>query len=158
VRADFYEYYPMYQRPLDFGAAGSPFIYRQVSALLTHAIYAAGLYYPHDIAFADPQIDQRMFFAALLTNYLGLVLAAALAGSVAERETGSVTSSLIAGFLCLLSFHSQTAVIAGMTDGVSWAFVAALYLFYGQRRRVPFAALIALAIFQREVIPLAFAL
>jgi len=99
-----------------------------------------------------------MFFAALLANYLGLVLAGAFAGSVGERETGSFTSSLIAGFLCLLSFHSQTAVIAGMTDGISWAFVAALYLFYVQRRRVPFAVLIALAIFQREVIPLAFAL
>ncbi|HYM17171.1 MAG TPA: hypothetical protein VEU06_01300 [Micropepsaceae bacterium] len=158
IRADFYEYYPMYQRPLDFTVAGAPFIYRQVSAVLTHLVYLSGVYYPHDIAFADPAIDQRLFFAALLTNYLGLVVAAAVAGSVAERTTGSFATAVIAGLLCLLSFHSQTAVIAGMTDGISWMFVAALYLFYVRNSRLPFAVLVALSVFQREVVPLAFAL
>jgi len=158
IHADFYRYYPMYQRPLDFAVAGAPFIYRQVSAVVTHAIYLTGIFYPKEISFADPAIDQHMFFAALLANYLGLVFAATLSGSVAERATGSFASSLVAGLLCLLSFHSQTAVIAGMTDGISWMFAAALYLLYVQRRRIPFAALVALAIFQREIIPLAFAL
>src|SRR4249920_3256529 len=82
IQADFYRYYPMYQRPLDFTAATAPFVYRQVSAVITHALYLTGIFYPEDIAFADPEIDQRMFSSALLANYLGLLLAAMLAGRI----------------------------------------------------------------------------
>ncbi len=38
IRADFYRYYPMYERPLDFTAASAPFVYRQVSAVVTHLL------------------------------------------------------------------------------------------------------------------------
>jgi len=158
IRADFYRYYQMYQRPLDFTVATAPFVYRQVSAVVTHALYLTGLFYPDEISFSDPEIDQRMFFAALLANYLGLLLAAVLAGRIAELKTGSFSFSLLAGLICLVSFHTQTAVITGLTDGISWFFVAALYLLYLQRARVLFAAVLVLSIFQREVISLDFAL
>src|SRR5262245_49881117 len=148
----------MYQRPLDFSAATAPFVYRQISALVTHALYLTGLYYPEGISFSDSAIDQRMFFSALLANYLGLTLAATLAGSAVERATGSFAYSLLAGFLCLLSFHTQTAVITGLTDGISWFFVALLYFFYVRRERWPLVAVLVLAIFQREIIPLVFLL
>jgi len=55
----------MYQSA-DFTAASAPFVYRQVSAILTHALYLTGIFYPKEISFADPEIDQRMFFAACL--------------------------------------------------------------------------------------------
>ena len=158
ARADFFRYYPMYQRPLDFSAATAPFVYRQISALVTHALYLTGLYYPEGISFSDSAIDQRMFFSALLANYLGLTLAATLAGSLVERVTGAFGASLMAGFLCLLSFHTQTAVITGLTEGISWFFVALLYLLYVRRARWPLIVVLAVSIFQREIIPLAFAL
>ena len=81
-------YYWMYQTPLDFTAANAPWVYRQISAVLTHAMFAAGVYYPNETAFAGPAFDPRLFFAALATNYLGLVLSATLAGEVTRRETG----------------------------------------------------------------------
>src|ERR1700752_494166 len=58
-------YYWMFQNPLDFTQAAAPFIYRQISALLTHALFAAGIYYPSETAFADAAYDPRLFFAAL---------------------------------------------------------------------------------------------
>lgn len=67
---DFASYYNMYLSPLDFDATTSPFIYRQLSAIVTHLVYAAGIFYPNAIWFHDPRYDQHVFFAALLTNYV----------------------------------------------------------------------------------------
>ena len=153
-----YFYYPMYQEPLDLSAAGAPFIYRQVSALATHALYAAGFYYPNEVAFSDPAYDPRVFFAALSANFFALVGSAALSGGITKLETGGFVFPLVAGLLCLLSFHSQSVVITGLTEGMSWLFFAALYLMYAQERRAAFAVVLAVSIFQRELIPVAFAL
>jgi hypothetical protein len=151
-------YYWMFQNPLDFTQAAAPFIYRQISALLTYALFAAGIYYPSETAFADAAYDPRIFFAALATNYLGLVSAAALAGEIVKRETGGFVFPLLAGLLTVLSFHVQSVVITGLTEGITWLFVAALYLLYARESRVAFAGLLVLAIFQRELIPVVFGL
>ena len=151
-------YYRTFQSPLDFSAANAPWVYRQVSAVLTHALFAAGIYYPNETAFTAAAIDPRLFFAALAINYLGLVFSGALAGEVTRRETNGFVFPLLAGLLCLLSFHAQTVVITGLTEGVTWAFSAALYLLYVRQTRVAFAGVLALSIFQREVLPVAFAL
>src|SRR6185436_10156786 len=134
------------------------YIYRQFSAIITYALFAAGIYYPEDVAFQDPQIDQRLYFAALLANYLGLVVAANLAGALTERESGRFSASLLAGLLCLLSFFTQSAVLTGLSEGITWAFFAALYLLFVLENRAAFALVLALSIFQRELISVAFAL
>lgn len=151
-------YYWMFQSPLDFAAANAPWVYRQVSAVLTHALFAAGVYYPNETAFAAPAVDPRLYFAALAINYLGLVLSGALAGEVTRRETNGFVFPLLAGLFCVLSFHAQSVVITGYTEGVTWLFFAALYLLYVRESRVAFAVLLALSIFQREVLPVAFVL
>ncbi|GEM_PF-3953287 len=73
---DFAEYYKMYLAPLDSRQAQAPFVYRQLGALITSLIHKAGLYYPSRIAFIDPAYDQRVFFAALFSNYLALLASA----------------------------------------------------------------------------------
>ena len=161
--ADFTEqYYRMYQKPLDLSAAEAPFVYRQVSAVLTHLVHASGIYYSpsttNAMSRANPDIDQGIFFAALLTNYLGLVLAATIAGTIVEAATGGLVFPLLAGLFCLLSLLSQSVVITGMTEGVSWLFVALLYWLYGRGSRVAFGLLLLGSIFQREMISVAFAL
>src|SRR5580658_922947 len=85
---DFFQYYKMYLSPLDSSAARSPFIYRQLSAIATHLVYITGIYYPNAIWFNDARYDQHVFFAALLTNYIFLVLAAWVVGAIVEREIG----------------------------------------------------------------------
>ena len=155
---DFYSYYKMYQAPLDFTAANAPFVYRQLSALVTHAIFAAGIYYPNETALSVPEIDPRLFFAALAANYLGLVMAATFAGAVTERETGGFAFPLLAGLLCLLSFYSQSLVVTGLTEGMTWFLFGAAYFLYVLEKRWAFALVLALSIFQREMIPVVFAL
>src|SRR5450631_1529816 len=119
---DFAHYYNMYRSPLDFGVEKSPFVYRQLSAIATHIVYVAGIYYPNTIWFNDAGYDQHVFFAALLTNYVFLVLTAWVVGAIVEYELGenAFIPALLGGLLCLLSFHSQVSVITGNTEGVSW--------------------------------------
>src|SRR4051812_44253028 len=69
-------YYKMYLAPLDFSVTSPPLVFRQLSAIATHLVYLAGIYYPADIQFHDAAISQRIFFAALLTNYSFIVGAA----------------------------------------------------------------------------------
>ena len=161
--ADFtQEYYPMYQKPLNFAAADAPFIYRQVSAVLTNLVHASEIYYSpsktNAMSRVNPGIDQRIFFAALLTNFLGLVLAATLVGRVVERETGGFVFPLLGGLLCVMSLLSQSVVLTGMTEGVTWLFFAGLYALYMRSDRAVFAAVLLLSIFQREMISVAFGL
>lgn len=151
-------YYRMYQNPLDFTAADARHVYRQISAVITHALFVAGIDYPNEIAFNDPAFDARIFFAALATNYFGLVSAATLAGGVTKLESGGFVFPLLAGLFCILSFHSQIVVITGLTEGVTWLFFAALYLLYVRENRAIFAILLALSIFQREMISVVFGL
>lgn len=156
--ADYFSYYKMHQAPLDFSATSAPFIYRQFTAITTNLIFAAGIYYPEDIAFTDARIDQRLFFAALLANYLGLVLAANIAGAITERESRHFTYSLLAGLFCLLSFFSLSVAVTGLSEGITWFFFAGLYFLYVRENRAAFASVLALSIFQREMVPVVFGL
>jgi hypothetical protein len=150
-------YAEMYKRPLDLGASDVAHVLRQGSAIVTYLLYKAGAYYPSQVTFIDPHIDQRLFFAALLANYLGLAFAAALAGSIVEQEGGDGVVPLLAGLLCILSFGAQNFVLTGSTDGVTWALVALIYFLMVRDNRWLLAAVLFLSIFQREMIVVAFA-
>jgi hypothetical protein len=154
---DFRFYLPMYLHPLDLGVAPAPFCLRQVSALLTHFVWRLHLYYPDRIAFTADTAVQRVFFAALLVNWICLVLAAAVAGSIAlELGACDRLTPLLAGLLCLLSMHTQTVVVTGLTEGPSWLLFSLGYLAWLRRAELPLNSLLALAIFQRETIPVVF--
>jgi hypothetical protein len=152
-------YYGMDVSPLDPVAARPPAIYRQLSAILTHLVYVAGIYYPNDIAFRDPRYDQRVFFAALFTNYVCLIFAAFLAGTIVQHELRSYAfvPATVGGMLCLLSFDTQATVITGLIEGLSWLIFALAFLFYLRRQAVLLSLVLILAIFQREVILVLFA-
>ena len=156
---DFRRYYPMYVAPLNFSVVPSPFVLRQVSAVLTHLVWKAHIYYPNQIWFNDPAYDQRVFFAALFTNWVCLVLTAFVVGIVAEEMLGerSFLAAVIAGFLCLLSFHSQFVVISGITEGVSWLMFALAFLAYLRRVEWGLLLILVLAIVQREALIVAVA-
>lgn len=156
---DFFEYYRMYLHPLDFFVADQPFVFRQFSAIVTHLVYVAGIYYPNEIWFHEAGIDQRVFFAALFSNYVFLVLSAWLAGSIAQEQLAapSFVPAALAGLICLLSFHSQVSVITGDTEGLSWFLIALAFLMYLKRRVLPLAIALALAVLQRELILVSFA-
>jgi hypothetical protein len=157
---DYYHYYYMYLSPLNPHAATAPWIFRQISAVVTHLVLKSGIYYPNDIQFQDARYDQHVFFAALFTNWIFLVLAAWVAGLIAEHELRGRNpfASLIAGLLCLLAFYVQTGVITGLTEGPSWLLLAVGFLAYLRRARMPLLLVLALSIFQRETIIIALGL
>ncbi|WP_428425446.1 hypothetical protein [Methylibium sp.] len=156
---DFIEYHKMYLRPFDPAAAMAPFTFRRLSALFTHAIYAIGIYYPADIVFHEPGYTQRMFFAALFSNFLCLTGAAWLAGKAVKIITGTrgLVYPLIAGTLCFLSYYTQFAVLTGYTEGMTWFLVAAAFVAYLGRRVGVLAIILVLSIVQRESVSVAFA-
>jgi uncharacterized membrane protein (UPF0136 family) len=156
---DFFYYYNMYLSPLDFGAAPSPFVYRQLSAIATYLVYITGIYYPNAIGFNDAGYDQHVFFAALLTNYIFLALAAWTVGAIVEHELGksAFIPATLGGLFCFLAFHSQVSVITGVTEGVSWFLLALAFLFYLRKEALPLFIILMLAILQRETILIVFA-
>jgi hypothetical protein len=100
-----------------------------------------------------------VFFAALFTNWSCLVLTAVVAGVIAEELLGepSFLGALTAGFLCLLSFHTQFVVISGITEGVSWLMLALGFLAYLRRAEWAVVSILSLAILQREALLVAVA-
>jgi hypothetical protein len=155
---DFFQYYKMYLSPLDFTAAPSPFVYRQLSAIVTHWVYTAHIYYPNTIWFQEPGYDQRVFFAALLTNYFFLVLTAWVVGAIVEQlGEDRFMPATLGGLLCLLSFETQVSVITGLTEGLSWFLLSLAFLFYLRRNALPLAVILTLAIVQRETTLIVFA-
>ena len=157
--SDFAQYYQIYRSPLNFHVAVAPFCLRQVSAALTFLVWKSHLFYPNQIQFVNSAFDQRIFFAALLTNWVCLILTAVVAGLLAEDLLGEVNTlaAILAGFLCMLSFHTQFVVITGLTEGPSWLLFALAMLAYRRRNKRSLLTALAVAIFQRETILLAFA-
>ncbi len=156
--SDFTSYYPMYLKPLDFSVADVPFVFRQLSACLTHLVYQMGIYYPNHIFFEDSRFDQRIFFAAIFSNYLCLIATSWLAGIAVNilSRTNSLIYPLIAGFFCFLSFFTQVTVLTGLTEGLSWLMLTAGFIFYLQRRLLLLSVILLLAVFQRETIIIVF--
>jgi hypothetical protein len=157
---DYLVYYRIYQFPLNLHVAPAPTVCRQISAIATYLVLKSGLYYPNNIQFQDARYDQHVFFAALFTNWVFLLLTAWLAGLIAEHELGERNhlAALIAGFLCFLAFETQVSVITGLTEGPSWFLLAAGFLAYLRRARFPLFMVLILSIFQRETIIVALGL
>lgn len=154
---DYYNnYYFMYLSPLNLHVAPAPFVCRQISAVLTNLALRSHIYVHNRIALPG-QYDPHVLFAAMLTNWMFLVLAAWLAGLIAEEELGerNAVVALGAGCLCLLAFQTQLFVIGGGTEGVSWFFLAAGFLAYVRRARVLLLLVLVLSVFQRETVIIA---
>jgi hypothetical protein len=155
---DFAHYRDMYLYPLDLTRAQAPFVYRQISAILTHIIYQTDVACPVDIVFSGSVIETRVFFAALLSNYLALLLTGVIVGLIIDWETGSVRliPPMIGGLLCFASVFCQQSVITGLTEGWSWFLFAVGY--YAYVRRSAFVVLVLLlSVVQRETISIVFA-
>ena len=152
---DYYDnYYFMYLSPLDANVSPAPYILRQVSAVLTHLVLIAHLHISNRASVSVPGRDPSVLFAAMVTNWMFLLLAAWLAGLIAEEELGhrNAVVALVAGFLCLLAFQTPFFVLSGLTEGVSWFLLAAGFLAYLRRANRWLLLVLILSIVQRESI------
>lgn len=155
---DFLSYYNIYLHPLNLHAGDAPYVYRQLNAVLVHAVWKLGLYHPTQIAFAGQGYDQRVFFAAVLTNWLALIACATVVASAAERLDPDAGEAwpLLAGALCFFDFFAQQGVLAGLSEGVSWLLVAVGFFGWARRSLMTIAVVLALSVIQRETIPIVF--
>jgi hypothetical protein len=156
---DFYAYYQIYTDPLDFQAASPPFVFRQLSAVLVFLVWKAGIYYPLKIAYHAYGVDQRVFFAAIFVNYVGLTACAtAIAAATQKLLPGRGEAwPLLGGALCFFDFSAQQAVLTGLTEGVAWLLLAIGLIGYLNRSRATILTVLALSILQRELISIIFA-
>ncbi|MEM7530785.1 MAG: hypothetical protein AAF639_01300 [Chloroflexota bacterium] len=155
---DYNQYYPMYVEPLDFDKAQSPFVYRQLSAVVVNMLYETGIFYPNEIQFVSSAYDQRVFFSVLLSNYLALLLTAMIVGMSVSRlvKRNTLLPPLLAELLCFTAFFTQRGVLTEMTEGWSWFLIALGFYAYLNRRLWMTILVLLLSIFQRETIPLIF--
>jgi len=158
VNPDFFAYYPMIQHPFHYGVSQSPWVYRQLTTLIAHVIWRLHIYYPLAIQFHDSHYDQRIFFAQILTNYLGVLIAAVLSAALIDRwsKGSSFILPVFAGLLCYFNFFLQDTTINGGADGMSWALLAACYLLYKLEKPYLFGAVLSLSVIQREILPVFF--
>jgi hypothetical protein len=171
---DFRSYHTMVLDPLNFGAVRAPFAMRQLTALVAHGILKIGLIFPNNVAFdhftsfEGKIYDPDVFFALILANVIGVMLAGAFVYATVARDlphwseastvTGLSIPGLLAVCLMLLSGPLLFHVFAPLTEGWSWFLMAAGFYFYREHGRLAYAALLVLpaAVFQRELLPLVF--
>jgi hypothetical protein len=71
------------------------------------------------------------------------------------QTTGGIFP-LLSGMICLLSFHSQSVIITGLTEGMSWLLLTAGVLAYLGRRSISVAIIVVFSLIQRETIIIVF--
>jgi len=157
--SDFFQYYNMYLQPLSFDVAQSPFIYRQFNALITFFIVESGIFYNAGVAFVNPEINQQVFFAAVLSNYIALFFTVNIVSRIIDLEIGrtSISIPLLAGMLCYMSFGVSTYVLTGLAEGWTWFLVALGFYAFRKENLYLFTIVLIISIFQKEVIAIIFA-
>jgi hypothetical protein len=156
--SDFYAYYKMVLHPLDFSVAPSPLIYRQFSTLITSLIFKMGIFYNMEISYVNEAINQRVFFAFILSNYIALALTALTIMKIIDIEIGKETilSPLFGGVLVFLSFGTLVYVLTGLVEGWTWFFIAFAFYAFKKQNIYLFAVILIVAIFQKEVVSIIF--
>jgi hypothetical protein len=157
--SDFYAYYPMYLDPFNYHGTKSPFVYRQLTALIVYFVWKLGVFYDTTISFSREGFDKHVFFAAIFTNYIALTVTATVVTYTTEKLLAQKTDAwlILAGLLLYFDFFVQQAVLTGLTEGISWLLVAIGFLAYINKAPIPICAVLSLSVIQRETIPFVFA-
>ena len=153
--SDIYQYLRMYQDPFNFSAADGPFVYRQLASSIVHFVEKAGIYYDTQISFNDPNFSQRFYFAALLVNWVSLVIASCVISIYYENNNKGHTNNLSVILVCLIFFVGFSGVFHGLSeslDGVSVALAICCYVAYKKQFKFLFSILLLTSIFQREML------
>jgi len=152
---DIYHYLRMYQDPFNFSVADGPFVYRQLSTIIVNYFEKFGIYYDAQISFNDPNFSQRFYFAAILTNWLSLILGSCLVSIHFEKENTASKNNLAIILVCFIFFNGYSGIFHGLsetTDGVSVALAISCYVAYKNQYKLIFAFLMVISIFQRELL------
>lgn len=152
---DFFRYQEMYLDPGNLSVTTAPFIYRQVSAFLVHAVHSLSLPIPFSTSFQGDSVNLSVYFSALLTNYLSVLLGLTVIFGYLRKclngTLGAITASLPI-ILATMQLQVVYTGFSGLIDGVSLGLLCAIYVSYLARNHLTFALLTSLMIFQRELV------
>lgn len=167
--SDFRSYHAMTLAPLEFDAVRAPFAMRQLTPLIARGLMEIGVSFNKEIWFQQYSVWQgktysdQVFFALLLANAIGAVLAGAVVYAAAAARPLRLPVDpfgLCALALLLLSGGTMFYVLAPLTEGWTWFLAAAIGVLWRRSDRWAWAAppLLLVCVFQREMLPLAFLL
>lgn len=163
---DFSSYHAMVLSPFHFDVAPIVFSMRQFTTVIASFIMKTGIDFPVEIWFENFSnyggvlFQRKVFFALLLTNFLGLCVAGSIMYMMAARsdiwKRGVVSPvGLVALMLLLLSGNCIYYALSPLTGAWSWVFAPLLFLLSRPRHWLAYiclALLLVLTVFQREVL------
>lgn len=159
--SDIYHYLYIYQNPFSFEGADSPFVYRQVSALLVNLFVNSGLYYDAAISFYNESFSQEIYFAAIAVNWIVMLGGSSLISVHFANKSGSSYGWILSVTVCTVFFLQFSTIFHGFSespDGVSVGLAMACYVAYATKRSALFLVLLIVSVFQRELLSPLFAI
>jgi len=150
VCIDFFSYYPLYKN-FDIKSTITPFNTRLLNPLIVFIFNKAGIYYNTNIAFKNPNIDQSIFFSALLISYLSVVFTSLVIYLTCNNHFKNKLFSFGVGLFYLLGGGTLVFCINPATDAFSILLLALIFKSYLEKSKWIYP-LLFLAIFQREYI------
>ena len=156
VCVDFYNYYCLY-KDFDVKSAITPFNMRLLNPLLVYFLNKTGLFYNTHIAFQNPEIDQHIFFCALVISYLAVLFTALVIYLTCNNYFKNKLFSFWMGVFYLMGGGTLLYCINPTTDSFSVFLLALIFKSYIEKTKWIYV-LLPLAIFQREYIFMVIAL
>jgi hypothetical protein len=145
---DYFSYYRLY-KDWDFKSVESPFNMRLISSGSIYLLHKTGIYYPAQIVFDNPDYDQRVFFSAILFNYLCVVFTCLVIYRTLMKFLEVEWLAWAGGVLYLLGFGTLFFELTPMADACGVLLFALMFHFYLARSRW-YLVFLFLSIFQRE--------
>ncbi|MEZ4722075.1 MAG: hypothetical protein R2813_09400 [Flavobacteriales bacterium] len=155
-QADYFAYYKLY-KTLSIEGVDAPTNMRLISSFLVYLIYQSGFYYPVEIVFSDPAYDQAVYFSSVFVSFVSAAVTSTIIYNVVLSYSKNHMAGIISGCLYFLQYGTVIWGSGGLADGFSTMLFALLLYTYLKRSLTLFVCLLPLAVFQREIILMAFA-
>lgn len=150
---DYFKYREMVTNPLDFTVTEAPFIYRQFTTLVSRVILDAGIFYPTEINYKCEVAEQKVFFAILSSNYIGLFLCFLTMIYYLNMEIKrlDIKELLFPIFLVMTSFGYTVNGLSVQTEGWTYFFNTLLFILFLKRQYYLFCLFAFLSILNKEL-------
>jgi hypothetical protein len=162
---DYAQYSEMVAKPFQ-NNIGAPWGYRVFTPTIAYFIEKTGLYYepqqsPYKEYYKEYNRIQhdKSLYPLIFTNYIFIVLTLYVILITVEKfYRGNFEKILLYGIIGLffLSFSTILHGVSGLTEGASLFFISLLNYLFLNDKKIYFALLTILSIFQRELIPVIF--
>lgn len=145
---DFYFYYPLYKN-FDISKTESPFNMRLVSPFLVFLMNKTNLFYHTFIQYKNPDIEQKIFFNAILVNWASVVITSFLLFNYLYNKFNNLMLSILSALLYMFSFGTILFGINPNTDGFSILLITIMFILYKKESKWIYL-MYPILLFQRE--------